>query len=96
MRGRLVLLEGLGFRANAHQSEQIALQLQGMAHGDWLIVYYLAQSMDKTNFYNFLVQVIMVHGEPAVRTLIRSSRSISSSIPSLCTETIHSPYMVVP
>lgn len=59
MRGRLVLLEGLGFRANAHQSEQIALQLQGMAHGDWLIVYYLAQSMDKTNFYNFLVQVIM-------------------------------------
>jgi len=57
MRGRLVLLEGLGFRANAHQSEQIALQLQGMAHGDWLIVYYLAQSMDKTNFYNFLVQM---------------------------------------
>ena len=59
MRGRLVLLEGLGFRANAHQSEQIALHLQGMAHGDWLIVYYLAQSMDKTNFYNFLVQVII-------------------------------------
>ena len=59
MRGRLVLLEGLGFRAYAPQSQPIALPLQGMAHGDWLIVYYLAQSMDKTNFYNFLVQVIM-------------------------------------
>ena len=58
MRGRLVLLEGLGFRANANQSEQIALYLQGMAHGDWLIIYYLAQSMDKANFYNFLVQVL--------------------------------------
>ena len=61
MRGRLVLLEGLGFRANANQSEQIALYLQGMAHGDWLIVYYLVQSMDKTNFYNFLVQVPRVY-----------------------------------
>ena len=61
MRGRLVLLEGLGFRANANQSEQIAHYLQGMAHGDWLIVYYLAQSMDKANFYNFLVQVARVY-----------------------------------
>ena len=61
MRGRLVLLEGLGFRANANQSEQIAHYLQGMAHGDWLIVYYLAQSMDKANFYSFLVQVARLY-----------------------------------
>ena len=57
MRGRLVLLEGLGFRANANQSEQIASYLQGLEHGDWLIVYYLAQSMDKKNFCEFLQTV---------------------------------------
>ena len=73
MRGRLVVLEGLGFRANAGQvinpypmtmiilfpgqAEHIALYLRGVPHADWLIIYYLAQSMDKANFYNFLVKV---------------------------------------
>merc|ERR1719242_2734475 len=57
MRGRLVVLEGLGFWANAGQAEQIALYLRGVPHADWLIIYYLAQSMDKANFYNFLVKM---------------------------------------
>ena len=39
------------------QAEQIALYLRGVPHADWLIIYYLAQSMDKANFYNFLVKV---------------------------------------
>ena len=65
--GATFLMFSLGFgptasqetaQANANQSEQIALHLQGMAHGDWLIIYYLAQSMDKANFYSFLVQVL--------------------------------------
>ena len=39
------------------QAERISLYLSETSHSDWLIIYYLAQSMDKGNFYEFILKV---------------------------------------
>jgi len=58
VRSRLVILEEFGFRSQRpDQAERISLYLSETSHSDWLIIYYLAQSMDKGNFYEFILKM---------------------------------------
>jgi len=58
LRGRLVVLENFGLRPRHHrQAEMFRNYLSGLTHAEWLILYYLAQSMDKMNFYKLIVKM---------------------------------------
>jgi len=63
IRGRLVILENLGIRPNHDQQLKIDKMVSETSHSDWLILYYLAQCMDKKNFYNFIVKMSGGSGE---------------------------------
>jgi len=50
IRDRLVKLENLGYLDKTLSREDIEKVVGKLAYPDWLILYYLAQSMDKKNF----------------------------------------------
>ena len=57
VRGKLVILENLGVRPSAEQTNKIYKMVADLSHPDWLILYYLSQCMCKKNFYQFIVKV---------------------------------------
>jgi len=57
-RGRLVVLENYGLRPKNHnQAQMFRNYLSGLVHSEWLILYYLAGSMDRTNFNNLILKM---------------------------------------
>merc|ERR1712142_597195 len=50
VRSKLVMLEEFGFRHSRGQSGQVERVLAALTYPDWLILYYLAQCMEKKNF----------------------------------------------
>ena len=50
IRSKLVMLEEFGFRHSRGQGGQVERVLAALTYPDWLILYYLAQCMEKKNF----------------------------------------------
>lgn len=54
---RLVKLENIGYLDSSILREDIDSVVNRLAYSDWLILYYLAQSMDKRNFGALISQL---------------------------------------
>ena len=50
IRSKLVMLEEFGFRHSRGHGGQVERVLAALTYPDWLILYYLAQCMEKKNF----------------------------------------------
>jgi hypothetical protein len=47
---RLVQLQNLGYLDDSKFREDMEVVVHNVSYSDWMILYYLAQSMDKKNF----------------------------------------------
>jgi len=47
---RLVQLQNLGYLDDSKFREDMEVVVHNVSYSDWMILYYLAQSMDKQNF----------------------------------------------
>ena len=56
-RGKLVMLEEYGLRHTQSQRGGVEKILADMTYPDWLILYYLAQCMDKKNFNQLVTKM---------------------------------------
>lgn len=57
LRNRMVKLENMGYLDQNVGREQAEAVVSTLSYSDWLILYYLAQSMDKTNFGALISQL---------------------------------------
>ena len=57
VRGRIVKLGNIGVHPSSSEINRFTKFLTELSHADWLIFYYLAQCMDKNNFYLLINKV---------------------------------------